>query len=246
VPGRLSGNAANYFQRFAPGMLSSIFAFPNRRFGDQTAINSSIPVPTTLGDVQVTVAGIPAPLLYASPGQINFQVPGATPVGDVQEIQVTRASTGQVLASWLFRIDSVSPGLFTTNATGAGQVFALNQDNSVNDSTHPAKAGTYISLFGTGYGVVDGMPPDGQPAPLNMLITTPQLPDVFINATQVPSSDVQFSGLAPGFVGLWQINAKVPANVPPGDVSIFVQMNGINSILDPNGIRRGTTIRVTP
>jgi uncharacterized protein (TIGR03437 family) len=62
----------------------------------------------------------------------------------------------------------------------------------------------------------------------------------------VPSSDVQFSGLAPGFVGLWQINAKVPANVPPGDVSIFVQMNGINSILDPNGIRRGTTIRVTP
>jgi uncharacterized protein (TIGR03437 family) len=246
VPGRLSGNAANYFQRFAPRMLSSIFAFPNKRFGDQTVINSSIPVPATLGDVQVTVAGIPAPLLYVSPGQINFQVPGATPVSDGQEILVSRASTGQVLASSLFRIDSVSPGLFTTNATGAGQVSALNQDNSVNDSTHPAKAGSIIQLFGTGQGVIGGMPPDGQPAPLNALITTPQLPDVFINGFQVPSSDVQFSGLAPGFVGLWQINAKVPANVPPGDVSIFIVMNGINSILDPNGIRHATTIRVAP
>ena len=247
VSGRLSGNAANYFQRFSPGMLASIFSFPGKSFGDQTAVNGDIPVPTSLGDVQVTVAGIPAPVLYASPSQINFQVPGATPVGDLQEIQVSRASTGQVLASWLFRIDSVSPGLFTTNATGSGQVFALNQDNSVNDATHPAKAGTYVSLFATGQGAIDGMPPDGQPAPTNTLIMTPQVPDVFINATQVPGSDVQFSGLAPGFVGLWQINAKVPTNVPPGDVNVFIRVNGIPSALDQTGtIRRATTIRVTP
>jgi uncharacterized protein (TIGR03437 family) len=245
VQGRLSGNAANYFQRFAPGMLSSIFAFPNKRFGDQTVINSSIPVPTTLGDVQVTVAGIPAPLLYVSPAQINFQVPGATPVGDVQEIQVTRASTGQVLASWLFRIDSVSPGLFTADATGSGQLLAVNQDGSINDATHPAKAGTYISLYGTGPGAISGLPPDGQPA--QGIINTDSRPGVFINGPDfIPDGDVQFSGLAPGYVGLWQINAKIPANVPSGDVRVFIQMNGINSILDPNGIRRTTTIRVTP
>ena len=245
VPGRLSGNAANYFQRFAPGMLSSIFAFPNKRFGDQTVINSSIPVPTTLGDVQVTVAGIPAPLLYVSPSQINFQVPGATPVSDSQEIQVTRASTGQVLASWLFRIDSVSPGLFTADATGSGQLLAVNQDGSINDATHPAKAGTYISLYGTGPGAISGLPPDGQPA--QGIINTDSRPGVFINGPDfIPDGDVQFSGLAPGYVGLWQINAKIPANVPSGDVRVFIQMNGINSILDPNGIRRTTTIRVTP
>ena len=246
VPQRLSGNAANYFQRFAPGMLSSIFAFPNKTFGSQTVVNSSIPVPTTLGDVQVTVAGIPAPLLYVSPSQINFQVPGATPTGGTQEIQVIRASTGQLLASWVFRIDSVSPGLFTANATGSGQVAAINQDNSVNDGTHPAKAGTYISLYATGQGVVDGMPADGQPAPTNTLITA-QIPNVFINGFQVPTSDVQFSGLAPGFVGLWQINAKIPANVPPGQVSVFIIVDGIPSALDATGtIRRTTTINVTP
>jgi uncharacterized protein (TIGR03437 family) len=247
VPGRLSGNASNYFQRFAPGMLASIFAFPNKRFGDQTVVNSSIPVPTTLGDVQVFVAGIPSPLLYVSPGQINFQVPSATPI-DFQEIQVLRASTGQVLASWMFRIDAVSPGLFTTNATGSGQVAAINaKDGSINDGTHPAKAGDYISLYGTGQGVVNGMPPDGQPAPSGTLITTTLLPDVFINNQQIPNTDVQFSGLAPGFVGLWQINAKIPANVPPGDVTVFIRANGINSLLDASGtIRRSTTIRVTP
>jgi len=246
VPQRLSGNAANYFQRFSPGMLSSIFAFPGQSFGNQTVVNSSIPVPTTLGDVQVTVAGLPAPLLYVSPSQINFQVPGATPVGDSQEIQVLKASTGQVLASWLFRIDAVSPGLFTVNATGSGPVLAINQDGTINDGGHPAKAGTYISLYGTGQGVINGMPPDGQPAPSSPLITAP-LPLVFINATQVATSDTQFSGLAPGFVGLWQVNAKVPANVPPGAVSVYISIDGINSLLDATGtIRRGNTIYVTP
>jgi len=246
VPQRLSGNAANYFQRFAPGMLSSIFAFPGQSFGSQTVVNGSIPVPTTLGDIQVTVAGLPAPLLYVSPSQINFQVPGATPVGDFQEIQVLKASTGQVLASWLFRIDAVSPGLFTANATGAGPVLAINQDGSINDGSHPAKAGTYISLYATGQGVINGMPPDGQPAPSNTLITAP-LPLVFINATQVPTTDIQFSGLAPNYVGLWQINAKVPANVPPGAVSVFIEADGIPSALDATGtIRRVTTINVTP
>lgn len=244
VPGRLSGNSANYFGRFAPGMLATIFAFPNSQFGDQTATSAAPPLPTTLGDVQVSVAGLPAPLLSVSPGQINFQVPDATPVGGLQEIQVLRASTGEVLASWLFRIDAASPGLLTVNGTGSGQVSASNQDGSVNNAANPAKAGSTISLFATGQGVVDGMPPDGEIA--QGIIYTSQQPKVFINSDFVPDGDVQFSGLAPGYVGLWQINVKVPTDVPPGDVIVFITYDGINSILDPNGIRRTTTIRTAP
>jgi uncharacterized protein (TIGR03437 family) len=227
-------------------MLATIFAFPSRRFGDQTAPNDKIPVPTTLGDVQVLVAGIPAPLVYVSPSQINFLIPIGTPAnGSFQEIQVTRVSTGQVLASWLFRIDAVSPGLFTSNATGDGQVSAVNADGTVNDAAHPAKAGSFVSLYATGQGLVSGMPPDGQPP--QGIINTPQKPNVFINGPDfVPDADVQFSGLAPGYPGLWQINVKVPANVPAGDVPVFIQMNGINSRLDPNGFRRLTTLRVAP
>jgi uncharacterized protein (TIGR03437 family) len=88
------------------------------------------------------------------------------------------------------------------------------------------------------------MPPDGQPA--QGLVETPETPQVFINSEYVAAGDVLFSGLAPGFEGLWQINVKVPSNVSPGDVIVFITYGGINSILDPNGIRRVTTISTTP
>jgi uncharacterized protein (TIGR03437 family) len=88
------------------------------------------------------------------------------------------------------------------------------------------------------------MPADGE-AP-HGLVETGQTPQVFINAGYVASQDVLYSGLAPVFVGLWQINVKIPSNVPPGAVIVFISYGGINSILDANGVRRTTTIQVTP
>jgi len=230
VPGQLSGNAANFFGRFAPGMLATIFSFPTAPFGAQ--------------DVEVTVGGTPAPLMLVSPGQINFQVPRATPVDVFQEIQVSEVSTSQVLASWLFRIDAESPGLFTVDGSGSGQIAAVNQDGSLNNGANPAKAGSVVTLFATGQGFISGMPADGQPA--LTLIQTGETPQVFINSEFVPAGDVEYSGLAPGFAGLWQINVKIPSNVPPGNVIVFITYGGINSLLDPNGIRRTTTISTTP
>jgi uncharacterized protein (TIGR03437 family) len=234
VAGRLSGNAANFFGRFAPGMLASIFAFPSSPFG----------VAGALGDIAVTVGGHPAPLMLVSPGQINFQVPQETPVGVFQEIQVSQVSSGQVLASWLFRIDAESPALFTVDGSGAGQVAATNEDGSLNNGAHPAKAGSVVTLYATGQGLIGGMPADGKAA--QAAVATSEAPQVFINSGFVPAGDLLFSGLAPGFVGLWQINVKIPSDAPPGDVIVFITYGGINSILDPNGIRRVTTIRTSP
>src|SRR5207248_5241654 len=61
LPNRFSGNAANYFQRFAPAMIATIFSYPATHFGTDTASASSVPLPTALGDVRVLVAGVPAP-----------------------------------------------------------------------------------------------------------------------------------------------------------------------------------------
>jgi uncharacterized protein (TIGR03437 family) len=57
---------------------------------------------------------------------------------------------------------------------------------------------------------------------------------------------VLYSGLAPGLVGVWQINVKIPSDVPPSAVIVFISYGGINSILDANGTRRMTTIQTAP
>lgn len=238
-----SGNAANYFYRFSPGMLATIKPSTNSLFGSATATNDKLPVPTALGDVEVLVGGVAAPLLYVSPAQINLQIPSATPVGAPVEFDVIKVSTGQILATGLFQMEQYSPGLFSSDATGTGQLAVVNQDGTINGSSHPAKAGSTISLYGTGEGPVPGAPPDGQPA--QGIINTPLAPVVFINATQ---STVTFSGLAPGFVGLWQINVVVPSNVPPGNVNVVVAMGGAISTQYPllSGSPLTTSIAVAP
>jgi uncharacterized protein (TIGR03437 family) len=242
VSGRFSGSAANYFSRFAPGMISAIFPFAGQQFGSQTATGNVIPLPTTLGDVQVVVNGKASPLFYVSPSQINFQVPYETPTGSQQQFNVVQASTGQILASGLFEVDPVAPGLFTSDGTGAGELAAINAaDNTVNSPGNPAKAGTYITLFGTGIGAVPGAPADGMPP--NGLIYSGGNVQVFMNTGQVPTNLVQFSGLAPNFVGVWQINAQIPSDAI-GTVPVAVVLNGVSTNVDQFGNRRILTIQV--
>ena len=91
----------------------------------------ALPLPTTLGDVQVLVGGVSAPLLYASPGQINFQVPGATPMGGFVGVSSSaRHPPARFWRAGCSEMDASSPGLFTADGSGAGQLVAVNQDGS--------------------------------------------------------------------------------------------------------------------
>jgi uncharacterized protein (TIGR03437 family) len=87
----------------------------------------------------------------------------------------------------------------------------------------------FITIYCTGLGQVNNPPNDGQPAPLPPpLSTTLALPEVTIGGVQ--SSNVSFSGLAPGFVGLYQVNAEVPAGVQPGlAVPVTLTIGGVTS-----------------
>src|ERR1051326_990982 len=130
-------------------MLATIKPSKNSSFGSETATFSGVPIATTLGDIQVIVGsnlpsgGVAAPLLYVSPSQINLQIPSSIPAGsNLVEFDVIKVSTRQILAAWLYRVESFSPGLFTVGSTGSGALSALNQDGTVNDAGHPAKAGS--------------------------------------------------------------------------------------------------------
>jgi len=234
-----SVNGANQQSlNLAPGMIASMYA-QGGKFADDTVVASTSTLPKELADTQVLVNDVPTPLFFVSPGQINYQVPWGTPSGTDADVTVIKKSTGQVLASSLVRIVDVSPGFFTATANGRGQISALNQDNTVNSISNPVGRGQVIQLYGTGIGRVSNQPADGEPSPGGPLAEG-EKPDVVINGRTVPAADVLYSGLAPGFVGLWQLNVKIPDIVPPGNnISVLVLLRSV-----PSQNNLGTVIAV--
>ena len=120
--------------------------------------------------------------------------------------------------------------------TGFGAVAALNEDGSVVSvdgcltGAEPAPPGSVVQLFGTGQGVLTPELPPGEAAPASPLSETPTLPQVTLGGVPVT---VEFSGAAPNFVGLWQINIRIPEeneNPPSGPaVPIIVTIGGVSS-----------------
>jgi uncharacterized protein (TIGR03437 family) len=231
----------------APGSWAAAWPFsPSGSFGSITTTSaSSLPFPTALGDTQVLVGGVPAPLWYVTANQINFQVPQNTSTtSGLVDVLVQQASTGRVLA-WskaapFVNVAAAAPALNTTTAFPAGvakgvqvvaQQFADNPPScngaagTTADPTYcpggvrPANRGETITLYATGQGLLDGMPADGTASTGQL---TPTKPRVYIGIQPVPDGNVSFSGLAPGLVGVWQINVMVPQNTTPGPATIML------------------------
>jgi uncharacterized protein (TIGR03437 family) len=226
----------------APGAIASLFAFGGTQFV-QSAVNFNnvLPVPTTVGGVQVLVNGQPSPIFAVNPSQVNLVVPSSAPTVGTAQVQVIQSSTGLILGSGTVTMNTVAPAMFTTSQTGIGQIAARNHvDNSVNSASNPVARGQYIELYGTGQGLVHGGPPDGQ-LPTGT-VSTPTTPQIFIGGIQVPVANVEFSGLAPCCVGLWQINVLIPESTAPGgQVSLLVNYENFFSF---NGKAYITTIAV--
>jgi len=241
-------NGANFMPNFslAPGVFATIFAASGVTFGKGTAVATDlpnpIPLPQTLGDLQVLVNGTPAPLYYIGPTQINFLVPMNAPTGGAAEIQVLKVSTGQLLGiSGVIPMNSVSPGIF--EITGSGPVrqgAVINGDGiTINSATTPAKRGEVISIYATGQGFIAGAPADGD-IPRNGLVQTAATPRVligdFTDTIALQPNDppdrsfVKFSGLSPNIPGIWQINVQIPYGVAPGQQPLLIQINSVASI----------------
>jgi uncharacterized protein (TIGR03437 family) len=235
-PGLSAVNAANYWglstnpQRpLAPGMIGALFSTGgDKQFGTETESAAAIPLPKSLNGVQVLVNNTPAPLFFAGPNQINFQVPSNAPRSGIADIQVVDTATNRVLGDTTVVMDEVAPGIFTQKASGVGDGVIANEDASLNTPSNPARAGSIVTLYMTGQGYIPGMPADGDIS--NTALSTPYQPLVYIgDQTFVPEENVLYSGLAPTLVGVWQINVKIPNDVistpngPP--LQVLVQAN---------------------
>ena len=189
--------------------------------------------PKALAQTRVLIDGIEAPILYASATQVNAVVPyavsGRPTVTVTVEYQTNRSAplTVPVLAA--------KPALFTASGDGTGQGAILNQDNTYNSAALPAAAGTVIQIFGTGEGLVTNAPPDGF-LNLGPAYPAPRLPVAVTIGGQ--AARILYAGAAPGAVaGLFQVNAIVPENTPPGNRAVFVTVG--DSISQP-----GVTVAV--
>ena len=250
-PGLQAINGANFLtnRQLAPGMFASICSpgsncDPNSRlaiFGAGTQSNTSLPLATSLGDVQVLVNGVPAPLTYVSPSQINFIVPMGTPNSGTADLQVVQASTGRVLAAGIPQMNAYSPGIFMLDFLSRNrQAAVLNQDNTINSTSNCAARGSYIQIFATGQGYLSNAPPDGS-APTG-LVNTPFTPHMNIGGQFVEEytresgepgqgQEVSFSGLSPQFPGIWQINLYIPKAVAPAtQTPIAIFINSLSSV----------------
>jgi uncharacterized protein (TIGR03437 family) len=233
-PGLGAINAASYLGTnvLAPGMIAALFSQGNAgQFQGQATSASALPLPTQLNGVQVLFNGSAVPLFYAGPNQINFVVPMAAPQSGTADVQVVQTAGGRVLGDTTVEMVAANPGIFTLTGTGSGTAAAVNQDGTINGPTNPAIAGQTIQIFGTGQGFVSGAPPDGT-APTG-LSPSAQLPTVIIGPDILTlSSQIPYSGLAPGEVGVWQINVVIPKDVitlPTNPTYVVIIQNSIAS-----------------
>jgi uncharacterized protein (TIGR03437 family) len=211
----------------APGGIVAVFG---EQLSDSVAQAQSVPLGTSLGNATVTVNGLAAPLYYASPGQINFEIPYETAAGQaivqVQRDNQTGNSVSITVQPAVPRILPLGIGNYAIAVLSDNVTFAIPTTPGI--ASRPAQAGVdTVVFYALGLGQTnppgqDGQSsPAGQIAPAHVVIGESVLPGT--GATVTPA----YAGLTPGSVGLYQINVAIPANAPQGKaVPVYLDMGG--------------------
>ena len=192
-------NAASYASTASPGCWVAIFG---KKLAPQTVSAASVPLPTTLGEVKVTVGGRAAALLFVSAGQINALIPFEVTSTPAAVVVTTGEGASAAYNVWL---DTKAPALFTMNNSGSGTPLIFDavtwQPAPAIDTTKP------VVLLATGLGQTT--PPGSSTAggsstpPFNEIDKT----QLKVNIGETPA-EVLWAGLMPGYPGIYQINVK--------------------------------------
>jgi len=225
-PGGAVNSASYAAAPLAPGSRISIFG---SNLAPALAENDTSPYPTKLGGTQVVLGGEALPLQVAAPGQINAVVPYDLPIGVPQQLIVQQGVNAMpenvVLAA-------AEPGVFTQDQSGRGPgvVAVVKPDGTAFENTpsNPASAGDTLVIYCTGLGPIAPPVPAGTAPPLSPLSNTVNPVTVTIAGI---AARVPFAGLAPGFVGAYQVNVTVPAGIAPGpSVPLVLSAAGASSV----------------
>ena len=192
----------------APGQFIALFG---TGIGPASAVVApSVPFPTTLGGVSVTVQGRPAPLYFVSATQISALVPFATS-GSTADI-VVRAGN-QDSNRVVVPVSRTSPGIYATTQNGIGAGAILKADFTIVSPTNAPRRGDTVLIYLTGLGALNPALSDGAAASSSILSRIVDSVNVYIGGHR---ATVSFAGAAPGFAGLYQINVVIPVSAPIG------------------------------
>ncbi|HYI97160.1 MAG TPA: S8 family serine peptidase [Bryobacteraceae bacterium] len=216
-------------QGVAPGSYISIYG---RGLSEVTREINTPYLPLALANVSVSFdvpsqrISAPGRVHFVSDGQVNVQVPwelrGANSA--IIKVSIGDSSSDVVTVS----LNEHSPAVFEFSDPGSGRQLGAVLDSAYGLVTpaNPARRNDVVQIYVNGLGPVDNQPLSGMPSPLEPLARTRVIPEVTIGGQR---AEVVFSGMTPGAIGLYQINARVPAGAASGLQPLVVTANGIVS-----------------
>ena len=209
-------NAASYDAVISPGCWVAIFG-SNLAAAPLNA--STVPLPPTLGGVSVSVGGLPAALLYVSPGQINALIPSEVVIPTSTVVPVVVTSSGGS-SSHNIRLTRNAPAIFTRNGAGTGRALIFDSNFQTVDTVGEKDV---VILYATGLGATSGRSE-----------TVVDDVEVYIGERK---AEVLFAGLTPGFPGVYQLNVISAA---PATNRLYLRSGGWQSNIVEIGIESGT------
>ncbi len=219
-------SAADFTAPVAPGGLITLFG---SGLSPLTVATSELPLPRALGEICLLINGVPAPLLFVSPAQINSQMPFETE-GNVTLVLHT---PGGVSDSYRLSVSPSAPSVFRSGTAGPlnGIPTIVRAANlQLVTPANPVHRGDVLVIYLTGLGRTWPAVESGSAAPLDPLPIARQVPVVALGGSELP---LDYAGLTPGLVGVYQINARVPDSVLAGmSVPLSIRQGGSETTLN--------------
>jgi uncharacterized protein (TIGR03437 family) len=205
TPDSIVNNANGSSSSLTPNVLATLY-------GERLAFSTAAfpldgvgmaPLPRRLAGVQVIVGGIVAPLLYVSPTQINFLAPANLLPGPTSIIVERQGTSAQAQ----IMLHDVAPALYLVQG---GKLAAEHADGKLITSERPALPGEIIVLFGSGFGRTNPRQLDGViPRAAAPIVLMDRL-RILLDGQPLPSRNIEYAGITPGYPGLYQINIRLP------------------------------------
>jgi len=225
ISGGVLNNASGHLgvAGVAPGSIASVYG-AGLALVPQSA--GQVPLPKSLGGAVFTVGTAPAAFFYASPSQLNVQIPWEATPGTA----VATSTVGSSTSSTPVNVVPFAPGIYTTAQSGSGQGIIVGPTNGMAapvgafPGSQPVRSGDFITIYCTGLGAVVNQPATGAVASATPLPQTTTPASATIGGLP---ANVIYAGLTPGGVGLYQVNAQVPAGTASGSaVPVVISIGG--------------------